>query len=351
MKKWYYTLDGQQQGPVSEFELKGLVANGRLPETSLAWAEGMTDWQPISSIAELAPAPSGVSGSMASSDPANAAVPSSQAAPTQGSLNPYSAPVSDMGQPNSVGQPGVDDLEEIIPGSEPIDIGACISRAFELTKRHFGMLLVIGIVMMAISVGASMVMGLIDGLLGWGQEAVLPDMTGNPDLDGALNELASQGSFLNQIVCAIVDTFLGLGIIRIGLNVVSGKPFEIGMLFSQGGKTIRAFLGEILFGLMVGIGLILLIFPGIYLALRYGQYKNAIVDKDMGLFDAFSYSARITAENKLSLAGLFILCFLIVIAGAIALLVGLLFALPLVTLAPLIAYRWMQYGTASVQER
>jgi uncharacterized membrane protein len=99
------------------------------------------------------------------------------------------------------------------------------------------------------------------------------------------------------------------------------------------------------------VGLILLIIPGIYLALRFGQYENAIVDKDLGVFDAFSYSSRITAENKLPLVGLFILCFLIVVAGAIALLVGLLFAVPLATLAPLVAYRWMQHGSASVADR
>lgn len=352
MKKWYYTRDGQQEGPISESELKALVASGRLADTSLAWAEGMTDWQAISSIPELAPTPSGVPGSMAdiTSSGRDEATVTSPQSPGQDPANPYSAPVSDMSQ-NPIDSSGMIGLEEIIPGSEPLNIGACISRAFELTKRHFGMLLVIGIIMMAISVGASMVMGFVDGLLDWGQAAMLPDVTGNEDIDDALNELASQGSFLNQIVCGIVDTFLGLGIVRIGLNVVSGKPFEIAMLFSQGGKTLRAFLGEILFGLMVGVGLILLIIPGIYLALRYGQYKNAIVDKDMGLFDAFSYSARITAGNKMPLAGLFILCFLIVIAGAIALLVGLLFAVPLVTLAPIIAYRWMQYGSNSVQER
>ena len=76
MSMWYYTRDGQQNGPISEVELKGLVASGRLPDTSLVWAEGMTDWQPISSIHALAPAPA----------PADA--------PADASVNPYAAPSS-----------------------------------------------------------------------------------------------------------------------------------------------------------------------------------------------------------------------------------------------------------------
>lgn len=255
-----------------------------------------------------------------------------------------------MSQPDSVSQTGMGELEEIIPGSHPLDIGACISRAFELTKRHFGILLVIGIVMIAISGAASLIMGLIDDALGWSQ-ADVQSITGNSDADEVISGISDQGSILNRIVCGLVDAFLGLGITRIGLNVVSGQPFTIGLLFSQGGKTIRAFVAKFLYGLMVGFGLLLLIFPGIYLALRYSQFENAIVDKDMGIFDAFSYSSRITAENKLPLAGLYILCFLILIAGAIALLVGLLFAIPLTTLASIVTYRWLQYGAASVQEQ
>ena len=357
MSKWYYTRDGQQSGPISEVELKGLVASGRLPDSSLAWAEGMADWQPISSIAALAPSSAPPSASMADvtsgAAPQAAPAPPSPAPapePTDTPVNPYSTPASDMGQQTELGQGGMDDLQEIIPGSQPLDITGCIGRGFELTKRHFGTLLVIGIIMFAISAGASLIMGLIDSAAGWGQSS--PEtITGDPDMDEIIAGISDQGSLLNRLVCGLVDAFLGLGITRIALNIVSGQAYSIAMLFSQGGKTIRVFIAKFLYGLMVGFGFLLLIVPGIYFAIRYSQYENAIVDKDMGIFDAFSYSSKITQENKMSLLGFYILGFLIIVAGAIALLVGLLFAIPLYILSTIVVYRWLQYGSASVTDR
>lgn len=51
---WYYTLNGQQQGPIAEESLAGMIAAGQVSRTALVWAEGMTEWQPASAIPELA---------------------------------------------------------------------------------------------------------------------------------------------------------------------------------------------------------------------------------------------------------------------------------------------------------
>ena len=46
----YLHKDGQQLGPFSESELRTQLSGGRINETDLAWAEGNTDWQPLSTI-------------------------------------------------------------------------------------------------------------------------------------------------------------------------------------------------------------------------------------------------------------------------------------------------------------
>lgn len=46
---WYYALNGQQLGPVSEQELLQLAAQGTLSGGSLVWREGIGDWLPLSS--------------------------------------------------------------------------------------------------------------------------------------------------------------------------------------------------------------------------------------------------------------------------------------------------------------
>ncbi|MCH2062230.1 MAG: hypothetical protein MK194_00750, partial [Roseibacillus sp.] len=107
----------------------------------------------------------------------------------------------------------------------------------------------------------------------------------------------------------------------------------------------------ILYVLMVSVGLLLLIVPGIYLAIRFGQFQSAIVDRDLGVLDSLAYSSDITNNNRMSLFGLAVLNMLIVLAGAIALCIGMIFAIPIVWLAGLTAYRSLQYGPIATQDR
>jgi uncharacterized membrane protein len=107
---------------------------------------------------------------------------------------------------------------------------------------------------------------------------------------------------------------------------------------------------SILYYLMVFIGILLLVVPGIYLALRFMHYQTAIVDRNMGVIDSLSYSSSITTNNRLNLFLLGLLSFAIAIAGMLALVVGLIFAIPVIWLAALVAYRWMQYGSRAVED-
>jgi uncharacterized membrane protein len=100
----------------------------------------------------------------------------------------------------------------------------------------------------------------------------------------------------------------------------------------------------ILYGLMVFIGLLLLIVPGVYVAMRYGQYLTAMVDRKLGIMESFQYSSSITTNNRMNLFLLALLGILISLAGCLALCVGLFFALPVIWLGWIVAYRWMQYG-------
>jgi uncharacterized RDD family membrane protein YckC len=45
---YYYAVNGQQAGPVSEEELRSMVASGSIPAETPIWCEGMADWQPFS---------------------------------------------------------------------------------------------------------------------------------------------------------------------------------------------------------------------------------------------------------------------------------------------------------------
>jgi hypothetical protein len=322
MSSWYYSKGTQQNGPVPMEDLVRLIGTGTVAPTDLVWREGMTDWLPAAQVPELAPPPAAASEAVRPPIPAGGQP-----------LNPYQAPASSWVE----AQPAAG--EEIIPGSDPIDPMACLKRAWELTKRHFGLL-----------IGAGLIYAVLSGGFDVATSSLL-EVNSEPDSEaaaGIARMTADPGStglgLLQWAVSSLVDLFLGLGLARIGLNLVSGKAADISMLFGEGRKLVPMAAASIMYYAMVVVGLILLIVPGIYLALRFSQFGVAIVDKDMGAIESLKYSARLTEGNKMNLFGLYVLCFLVVLAGILALLVGLLAALPVVYLAPYVAYRWLQGG-------
>ena len=51
--QWYYTLAGQQCGPVPGSQLRSLLQGGQVPNNEFVFKEGMADWVVASSCAEL----------------------------------------------------------------------------------------------------------------------------------------------------------------------------------------------------------------------------------------------------------------------------------------------------------
>jgi len=53
MNLWYYSQDKQQKGPIPESELIAMLQNGYLPQTTLAWRDGMEKWSQAKLCKEL----------------------------------------------------------------------------------------------------------------------------------------------------------------------------------------------------------------------------------------------------------------------------------------------------------
>ena len=254
--------------------------------------------------------------------------------------NPNAAPQSATLEPTPT--PG-NELQEIPPGSDPIDVGACVRRGFELTKRNFGTIILAGLAFLGVVIVAAIILDRIDSALGLEVKEVPMDL-GNGQI---INVPIEGPSLLNNIVSNVLSIFLSLGLCRFGLNLVSGKPAAVGQLFGEGNKLLRAIGASILFGITVAVGLVLLVIPGIYVMLRYGQFMYAIVDRNLGVMESFHYSSSITKNNRGKIFILGLAAIGICIAGALALLVGLIFAIPMTYMSWVVAYRWMQYGKAA----
>jgi uncharacterized membrane protein len=70
----------------------------------------------------------------------------------------------------------------------------------------------------------------------------------------------------------------------------------------------------------------------------------------MGIIGSLGYSWELTKGNGANLFVILLFGILIVLAGCIAMLVGMLFAFPMMFLMWIVAYRWMQYGGRAVMD-
>lgn len=95
------------------------------------------------------------------------------------------------------------------------------------------------------------------------------------------------------------------------------------------------------------IGFLVMIPIGIYVNLRLSLFVYYLIDKAVNPLEAFSMSWKATKGNVTNLIVFGFLSFLVIIAGALALLVGLLVAVPVVMLAGIYVYKMLSQEAAS----
>ncbi len=106
--------------------------------------------------------------------------------------------------------------------------------------------------------------------------------------------------------------------------------------------------GQFMVALAVLVGLLLLIVPGIIVALALYFTQYATVDRKLWPFEAMKESARITKGHRWQLALLMLAIIGINILGALALVVGLLVTIPVSMLAVARAYRILEHKASEV---
>jgi GYF domain 2 len=334
MIQWFYARGGRRQGPVSFEELVNLAHIGEIHEEDLVWTISMKDWLPagqVPGLIEPSPAAPETSFDDSPTDPA-----ASNGVPSD------SAGASFRSSGNSV-------LPEIQPGSDPLDALVCLKRGMELFKRNLPVLLSVTLAYLGINLLVGTGLHHLDLNMGWiepQQQNVRPKT-----VEEALQQIKNSASPLSLVISNLLSLLLSMGFIRICLNLISGRDVRVGMLFGESARMPGAIAGLILYLTMIFVGSLMLVLPGIYLAVRYSYYLTAIVDRGMGVLPAFSYSASLTAGSRFSLFGLMAMCVIIAVAGALVYYVGLLFALPLAWLSFLTAYRWLQFGQRAAQDR
>lgn len=153
---------------------------------------------------------------------------------------------------------------------------------------------------------------------------------------------------LGVVVNIVLSTFIGMGATAFYLKAHDApEAVESNELWHPSG--FWRYLGAtLLSGIIVVLGLILLIVPGIILMLMFVFVAYAVIDRGLGPIEALKESRRITAGSRWQLLGLVLAVAGINILGILCLLVGLLITIPVTSLALVHAYRTLEHRASEL---
>lgn len=194
--------------------------------------------------------------------------------------------------------------------------GDAISFGWELFKKHVGFM-----------IGLIVVVLLVSGI------AYLPQMW-------AANEGRMGLYLVFYILAMLISYVMTIGMIRIVLKLHDGESVDFSELFTNWNLLGKYIAVNILVSLIVGVGFLLLIVPGVIWLLKYSLAQYYIIDKkDMGIMEAIKASGEATNSVKLDLFGFFILLGAMNFVGALVLGLGLLVTIPVSAFAMAYVYR------------
>lgn len=145
-------------------------------------------------------------------------------------------------------------------------------------------------------------------------------------------------STIAQTVVGGVAYLLSAMLVRGSLDITEGRRFSIGQAFSRI-PVAPVILTGLLLSVLSTIGIVLCILPGLVFSIFSFFTLYFVVDRDESPFTALASSFKLVGAHfgQALLTGL--LAFLVLMAGTIALLIGLLVAIPVVSVAGAYSYR------------
>jgi hypothetical protein len=216
--------------------------------------------------------------------------------------NPYEAPKADVN--TQVFAPGPSgSVDDAVAGRYDFEIGQVMSEAWDLTRGMKASFWGAGIVVYAIILGFALAAAAVSG-----KSIVLRGIT--------------------NIAAGAISPALMMGIILMGIRRAAGLPISASTAFSCFDRAVTAIVAGFLTTVLTYVGLILLIIPGLYLAIGYMMTIPLIADRRFSPWQAMETSRRAVGKRWFKLFGLLIAMGLVIFASAIPLGIGLIWTAP-----------------------
>lgn len=196
-----------------------------------------------------------------------------------------------------------------------------LRTSYVLTKKYFWQIVKIGLIMIFFSFVVGFVVGLFSG-----------------DKSSTTPSAPTFLSFIVSVLSWFVQTYLQVGWVRFSLLLSRDIKPTLHTWSNIFPILFKYILASIVYSIVVVVGLILLIIPGIIWAIKYSYVLTLTVDKNLSLKDAFATSRDMTAGLKWRLMGFGGALLGVNILGFLLLGVGLIFTIPLTTIATYVMY-------------
>ena len=144
-----------------------------------------------------------------------------------------------------------------------------------------------------------------------------------------------------QVLLTVVSIVFTAGLLYMGVRKVAGDPISWQMVFKGFSFTGQIILATILQTIFVGLGLLLLVLPGIYLIVGYGLTLPLIVDRKMSAWEAMETSRKAIPKVWWKVAGALFLMGCIYTLSTIPLGIGLIWTVPMFIILGGIVYRYL----------
>jgi uncharacterized membrane protein len=233
--------------------------------------------------------------------------------------NPYAPPQAAVARPAGSTQPGQ---------PQPWQIGEVLAFAWERFKDNW--LVLTGAHLLYLLLTQAVTRGII-------MIAVVLSWRASDAMVGAM--------FAGVLGSMVLGTFLLAGFQRICLEVARGGTPSLGVLFSGGDRFLPLLGAILLVAVLFMLGTVLLIVPGIIVALGLCLAQYYVIDANMGPVQALKASWAATQGHKGDLLLLGLTVIAIAVLGMLAFCVGYLAAMPFGYLALAIVYTRLS-GTA-----
>ena len=183
-----------------------------------------------------------------------------------------------------------------------LPIGVCIQRGWDLATQNLGPLIGYACVILAIHAGLSLI-----HIIGW-------------------------------IAGVVISPALSAGYFIYIRKRVRGEPAQFSDFFGGFDYLGQLFLLGLVSGILVFIGLLLCILPGLYLIAGYMFASFLVIARNLDFWQAMETSRKAVTDNLGSILVLLLALLGVNILGALACLVGLIFTIPLTYCAGVVAF-------------